>query len=416
MRPKARYYYFAFYGFEDTVIESQVIVPIRRLREKGWDIRLVFMESPFAWIRRVLLQRPKYREKLSGVPAIFLPRIPRNIAGMDTALMALVFSLWGAPAPRIVVHARGLQSAHVLLPLKKLSRKIRILCDIRGLESAEHQYTLEKGGASGPSRWTRRLEQMEVEVLRAADALRCVSRSLWDYLHRRAGMDPKPWPGIPCCVDVEKFSRKISSRESGRRRLECGDRLVVAYVGALNAWQKPGPLADIFRTIQAADPSAFFLAITPSVEPMQKALEAAGVHSTDYRVLTLPHSEVPDHLAAADIGLLIRESHALNRFACPTKFAEYLAAGLHVMVTDAVEDAASVAQTRECGTVLSAFADKDGLSRAAWEAVRRAKDPNRIGRSLSAVQTIYDWSVYLPDLEKTYQNLGESNDAKGAER
>src|SRR5438445_239670 len=120
------------------------------------------------------------------------------------------------------------------------------------------------------------------------------------------------------------------------------------------------------RSARRADPRTFALVLTQSApEPMVEALERAGFSPDDYRVMTVPPAEMPRYLHAADVGLsLIRTSYA-RRASSPTKFAEYLAAGLPVISTADIGDLDAHIEEHRAGVLLHSL---DGAAFA--EAVR----------------------------------------------
>ena len=63
------------------------------------------------------------------------------------------------------------------------------------------------------------------------------------------------------------------------------------------------------------------------------------------------HQEVPIVLSACDMGILIREDSVTNRVASPTKFAEYLSAGLQVIITNNIGDYSDFVKVHQCGII-----------------------------------------------------------------
>ncbi|HRB52290.1 MAG TPA: glycosyltransferase, partial [Bacteroidia bacterium] len=63
------------------------------------------------------------------------------------------------------------------------------------------------------------------------------------------------------------------------------------------------------------------------------------------------HSEVSEILKSCDIGILIREKSVTNQVASPTKFAEYLSAGLPVIISEGIGDYTSFVRQNNCGWV-----------------------------------------------------------------
>jgi hypothetical protein len=66
----------------------------------------------------------------------------------------------------------------------------------------------------------------------------------------------------------------------------------------------------------------------------------------------LAPDRVADHLAVCDYGLLLREPTITNRVASPTKFAEYLAAGLDVLISPGLGDLSDFVRRHGCGLVV----------------------------------------------------------------
>ncbi|MDQ3101430.1 MAG: glycosyltransferase, partial [Bacteroidota bacterium] len=67
----------------------------------------------------------------------------------------------------------------------------------------------------------------------------------------------------------------------------------------------------------------------------------------------LPHAQVHGVLAACDIGLLVRSRSVTNEVASPTKFAEYLHAGLPVLISENIGDLSELVQKDRLGWVHS---------------------------------------------------------------
>jgi len=63
------------------------------------------------------------------------------------------------------------------------------------------------------------------------------------------------------------------------------------------------------------------------------------------------HSEVTSVLAACDMGVLIREDSVTNQEASPTKFAEYLSAGLPVIISENLGDYSTFVRKYNCGMI-----------------------------------------------------------------
>ena len=66
----------------------------------------------------------------------------------------------------------------------------------------------------------------------------------------------------------------------------------------------------------------------------------------------VPPEQVFEELNKADYGILLRENNLTNNVASPVKFAEYLNAGLKVIISASVKDYSQFTREHECGIVL----------------------------------------------------------------
>jgi hypothetical protein len=66
----------------------------------------------------------------------------------------------------------------------------------------------------------------------------------------------------------------------------------------------------------------------------------------------LPHAKVSGILRLAHCGVLLRHRHPVNEVSSPTKFGEYLAAGLPVLMTDSIGDFSGVARSKSVGLII----------------------------------------------------------------
>jgi len=93
------------------------------------------------------------------------------------------------------------------------------------------------------------------------------------------------------------------------------------------------------------------------------------------------HKEVGSFIGVADAGLLLRKAHPVNYVSSPTKFGEYLAAGVPVIATRGIGDVTEIIEQRRAGLIvdmegegisasdekhLRAFIKDVGLHRRKW--------------------------------------------------
>src|SRR6185312_6147009 len=100
-------------------------------------------------------------------------------------------------------------------------------------------------------------------------------------------------------------------------------------------------------TEQATD--VHLLCLTNDEERMAASIASAGVEPNRVTLLSVPQRQVPAFLSAADAGILLRAPSRMNRFSQPTKFAEYLAAGLPVIVANGTGVLDTIVETSGAG-------------------------------------------------------------------
>lgn len=406
MKP-LRVVHLVYYGYEPTVIDSQVVAPARRLQAEGVDVELVFLEDPLPWL--LGRWRPRKAElSAAGLRAHFLPRIPRNFLGLNTRRLSGLFQRFLSDQSPLVVHARGFQGADALLPFKAAHPGLKLICDARGIEWAEYELDIRvRRGRSlnaVEAGWKRALEGAEKRSVSASDLVLCVSRAMIPFLKGRDG--GRDFDYVPCAVDVDAFSKGLDRRDETRRELNVGNALVLVYSGSMSAWQVPEASAKIAARFLSMVPDAFFLILSPTPGTLAELAVRAGIPRERLRAIRAAHADVPRYLAAADLALLLREENVVNKYACPTKFAEYLACGLHVISTPAVEEVASTIRETGCGTIMASLDDAGEIDRALKSALVAAGGPAvRMRASAAVARERYDWARHLATLKKWYFQL-----------
>src|SRR4029453_15651883 len=113
-----------------------------------------------------------------------------------------------------------------------------------------------------------RLERRHRTIHDAAHVL-CVSTVLRDRLVARHGLDPARSTVVPCVADPAKFGPDDAERAQVRRELGLDGRFVVVYPGRFGAWHYNEETFAVVRGLMDADPSVYFLVLTPDLEAAQ---------------------------------------------------------------------------------------------------------------------------------------------------
>ncbi len=314
-----------------------------------------------------------------------------------------------------VLHCAGGAATELALQIKASVPTARMVFNIFGLFHAEYLYKLgyERAEDAPPAirNMARDIHDRRRSAAQEADAAICVSRAMADYVVREYGVPREKLTIIPCCVNVDQFSSGLAMRDAQRHRMGLQDRLVVTYCGSMHRWQCPEASLRIFCACRRINPSAHFLALVTEPERMRAIARSNGLQESDMTVLRVPHEQVPDYLACADIGILMREASLVNQVASPVKFGEYLASGTPVIISPNVGDFSAAAEKEDIGIVIDA--DNPGPETearlSAWITTLLRNAPSTRERCQAFAQRHLSWPLHLPSIENLYTRLCETD-------
>ncbi len=200
------------------------------------------------------------------------------------------------------------------------------------------------------------------------------------------------------CVDTEPFRNPVSPRS----REEYGfpaDSVIFCYLGRVSAEKNMGLLTSAFIKAAGEVPNVCLLVLGdgPALSETQKRITDAGLGDRAHFAGLTPYSEVPDHLAAADVFATasISEVH-------PLVVMEAFAAGLPAIgitspgVGDIVEDGVNGFLTAE---------DPDAFAARMVEIATDAGLRTRLAAAASSAAAGYDVRIMADELLGHYERL-----------
>ena len=142
----------------------------------------------------------------------------------------------------------------------------------------------------------------------------------------------KPIAVVPCCVSACTYDAE--KRRAARQRLGLENKLVLAYLGTMTAYQhvSDGALRFIADALAMND-SVHLMALTNEPAKLQYTARELGITSGRATICRVPQEDVPAYLMAADAGFLLRRPSRMNRVSMPVKLGEYLSCGVPVIVS-----------------------------------------------------------------------------------
>lgn len=347
-----------------------------------------------------------YRKRAPGVRVALLPYTSHLRQSSNARLLGARLRILAAKRP-IVFHCRTETAADWAVQFSKYLPPTGIVVDVRGAWPEE---LLFARGFDGPEQAPLELqEQFRVAegrlrcAIDASDSVFTVSEGMVNYV-RVLGADPNRVAYVPCCVRSTTFT--AHARSAMRATLGLGNKLVFAYSGTVTRYQHVDDgLLAFFRLAVAHCPDAHLLCLTPDAAQMAASIADAGIADDRVKLLTVAQHEIPSFLAAADAGVLLRAPSRMNRFSEPTKFAEYLAAGLPVVVALGTGTLDTMVEAHGAGVAIDWFeADADRRRAVVEDTCKRlrARAEEMRGAALALCERRFLWSNYVTTVRAAY--------------
>lgn len=348
-----------------TVFQTQVINWIQHLEEKGLIVRLVLTE-PLAYCSS---KKSRYdinyiRSKIKcPIYHVYAARPSAQVSQLMIALQLYrIVRRNISKDQRVILQTRSSLYVRTLATLKKLlGSRLKIAFDSRGA-SAEEMVYQKRMDASLEISYKRLLAQ-EKAMISLSDIVLCVSQALIEYHKNKTNIRDDRFHVNSCNADSRLFFYDVGVRKVSRDKHNISENeLIFVYSGGLDMkWHIPGELFKLFKQITASVPRSKILILSKDKVPT----ELFGMIDSQRVILTTAENEEINHyLNMADFGIIIRENIALNNVASPTKFAEYMLAGLPVLISEGLGDFTSLVREHKFGEVVSVPLDEGGSTRA----------------------------------------------------
>lgn len=219
---------------------------------------------------------------------------------------------------------------------------------------------------------------------------------------------------VPCCVSEDRL---VDIRKDTEYR---DKKIVFGYAGTMADWQCGREMISLFARLYRHDDQCHFMLLIPSADQAKVSRYAIefGLPEGSYTMTEVAHELVAAHLSRCDVGTLIRLDDPVNFVSSPTKFGEYLAAGIPLLMTDQVGDFSTIAREGSVSFSLSPSAvqncfssvsenDLDKIINFAKHA--RANKSELARRCQAIVREHLDWNNAIRPWIEAYQHQLRSN-------
>jgi len=308
------------------IYSSQVIDVVSFLNsELQQDVKLV----SFLSVRKFFENKKKIKEQLPD--AIVLPMFPGVHLWRQNIWMLRAVSM--VQKPQVII-GRSVLACKLGLMLKDKNLTKKVVYDGRGAIAAEWK---EYSVVNNPE-MIKEIFDLENDVVRNSNFRIAVSEQLVNYWKKEFSYQSESHVVIPCTLN--KIYEKIIISKDGITRLRKSigikdDDVVFVYSGSIAGWQSFDLLYNFVKPTLTANKKLKIIFLSDLDENIK---QLQNEFRSQVFCKKVSPDEVPDYLIAADYGLLIREESVTNRVASPVKFAEYIACGLKVIISDNLGD------------------------------------------------------------------------------
>jgi hypothetical protein len=313
------------------IYSGQVIDVCRFWKEQfGYDVKLI----AFISIRGFSENKKKIVQQFPG--ALVLPMFPktRNWKLNHFLLSGKIRKI----KPDVIV-ARG--PFATLLALK-FKHKSKICFDARGAYAAE----LLEYNVVPDEKVKKEIPAIEKKAVLESNFRLAVSQQLVNYWKKEYAYAGEDHVVVPCTLNTDAFLNSIQTESTNSEKQEGIVQLV--YSGSSADWQSFHALDEaMFSLMQKQNNLHVILLAKTLPETMKIRTSFPG----RVRVLWLNPGEVKAVLETCDYGWLVREPSVTNKVASPVKFAEYLSAGLKVIISEELGDYTTFVKQHDAGIV-----------------------------------------------------------------
>lgn len=396
-------YYINFDGVRINVFDSQILTPIKLMKEKNIDVKLINFDPD--------ISSTYYQNKIRRVEnelnnkVLSIKRLRIGFVVLHKYVQSLCTYIRETNDDNTVIfHCRNAFAGYLALKAKKRLKgcNVKVITDFRGVIAEECRLVYSKRNFAFKLamplvvKW---LSFIEKYAARNSDFRLFVSTQLEAYLHKmyKFGFDNSKV--IPTCIDINSMKFNEAYRNELRKKFNIDNRYVVIYSGSAREWQIPKRLIEAFAQIREQMNHAYFLILTKDKITFESYLKEYNMGSSEYMITSCEHDDIDKYLSCADIALLLREDDVVNRVSSPTKFAEYLRCHLPVVVSKNIGDTDKIISEYKVGMFDTELEKLNS---------QLAAEMKKIDSFDTVIEKYYSWQKKIDNIAEIYKLFGYS--------
>jgi glycosyltransferase involved in cell wall biosynthesis len=298
----------------------------------------------------------------------------------------------------MLLHARSFNPAFLAIIIKIIFKpSIKVIYDNRGLYIDEliFRNALSKGSLK-----EKIYRTIEMIIINKCDQMVVVSNVFKSYIVEQLGKRNK---NIISKTSMIPNRTQINFNDSDNvfRQKRTKDRTICVYSGSSASWQGTDDFYKVFSIILNRIPTTYFKILTYEPElflnhPPEniKLAERLMVEKVEF-------CNVKSELINATFGIHLRKSDVVSRVSAPIKFAEYLSAGLPVILREGIGDTEQVIKKYNVGVIIK----KNDYESAISELQELLNDKDVYHRCLRIADKEFNINISFKQYQEIYDKL-----------
>ncbi len=297
-----------------------------------------------------------------------------------------------------LLHARSFTPAFLSVIIKIIFKpSIKVIYDNRGLYIDEliFRNVLSKG--SPKEKIFRTTEKI---IINKCDQMVVVSNAFKSYIGEQLGSSNKNIINKTRVI-ANRTQLNFNDSDIISRQKHMKDRTICVYSGSSASWQGIDNFYTIFSLILNRIPTTHFKILTYEPEVFlnhppknTKLVERLIVKKVD-------SCNVKSELINATFGVLLRKSNIVTRVSAPIKFAEYLSAGLPVILCEGIGDTEQIIKKYNVGVIIK----KNDYESAISELQELLNDKDVYHRCLRVADKEFNINISFQQYQEIYDKL-----------
>jgi len=358
-------------GMTDPLGQSQVLPYLTNLAKKGHKIGIVSCEKKENWnLNHQLIQSIVAEANIdwnycfykSGKP--FISQL-QNFLCLKKIAVSEVKKNKGYT----ILHCRSYLPGLIGLYSKK-KFKTGFIFDMRGFWADERIEggIWNKNNIIGASLYLY-FKKKEKEMIIVADAIISLTHKAkqiiidWNLIINNNKIQV-----IPCCVDLEHFSKKninLSHLELLKNQLpQLKNKFVLSYIGSIGTWYMADEMLEFFKIISHKTPAMFLIITKDNPELLYSSAKKAGVDVNNLIIKSSSRSDMPYYIALSGASVFFINPTFSKLASSPTKMGEILSMGVPIVTNTDIGDVDAIIYQTNCGVTITQF-DQANYQRAA---------------------------------------------------